>query len=118
MKDRAEHLEKVVRGEAATVSSEEDITEARAELERLRQQIRQEENQTYGIRVPESHEPAPEPESSRSEKQAGTEKGAPGDSRQRERGVRPGPTTEERSPERGGQTDGQPNADDILNKYL
>ncbi|WP_328717563.1 hypothetical protein VO226_08270 [Halomonas elongata] len=52
LKDRAEHLEKVVRGEAATVSSEEDITEARAELERLRQQIRQEENQTYGIRVP------------------------------------------------------------------
>ncbi|MBW5800688.1 hypothetical protein [Halomonas elongata] len=114
LKDRADHLEKVVRGESATVSSEADITEARAELERLRQQIRQEENQTYDIRVPADEDPKP----SRTEKQVRAEQGGAEEPRRRERGVRPGPAAEEGETDQSRQKNGQPSADDILNKYL
>lgn len=109
MRNRAEDLEKFIMGDGATVPTDEEMEVAQEELRFLLQEIRQQENQTYGIREPQSDgpdttrregQPSPDEESRRSPPP--------------ERGLRPGPEPDPRDP----RQDRPVSADDILSRYL
>jgi len=108
LRTRAESLEEVIMGEGAIIPSDAEIEAAREELRFLQQEIRKEENRTYGIRSPGGSSPAPSDQEARPSPKAE----APRQATQTERGQRPGP--EPKKPSQSGPV----SADDILNKYL
>ncbi|MGE6778187.1 hypothetical protein ACQKFL_11165 [Vreelandella titanicae] len=102
LRNRAEDLDKFIQGEAARMPDDEEMAQAQEELQAIHQMIRESENQTYGIVMPDQGQP-----STSTQNQA-----VQGDKQpsQRERGLRPGPSPSEAAEE-------DPAAA-ILNKYF
>lgn len=102
LRNRAKDLSAVLNGEGAVPATDEEMASTEQELRSIQQMLRDEENQTYGIRLPEqggSSSGDPQPRSEAPERP------------QRERGLRPGPEPDE---DRNIDND----ASAILNKYF
>ncbi|NWO10146.1 hypothetical protein HLV40_07015 [Chromohalobacter salexigens] len=104
LRNRAESLEEVIKGEGASIPTDDEIKAARDELASLRQEIRQEENSTYNIS-----------DQSTSSGTQGSNQPSSSTSRSSQQESRQEPKRDS-APKESQQ--GATTADDILNKYL
>lgn len=102
LRDRAKDLSAVLNGEGAVPATDEEMAATEQELRSIQQMLREEENQTYGIRLPEQGGASSGNQQPRQE---------PQEQPQRERGLRPGP-----EPDEGRDINNDASA--ILNKYF